>query len=132
MKIKSFECPEFIKNNEKKNAWNIKRLVDDSFVPSAHRTSILYSRLTHFMSASSVQWNNQRLCFWFRLGHKFFFSQLKNLSGTKTGWDEKRPKHLCAQLVFLFCFVFQPLNDFYLNIESYFNYSTELSLDFQI
>ena len=32
----------------KKNTWNVKRLVDDSFVPSAQRPSVLYSRLTVF------------------------------------------------------------------------------------
>ena len=47
MKIKSFECPKSIGNYEKKKKnWNIKRLVDGSFVPSAQRTSVLYSRLT--------------------------------------------------------------------------------------
>ena len=33
----------------KKNTWNVKRLVDDSFVPSARQTSKLYSRLTDFL-----------------------------------------------------------------------------------
>ena len=32
----------------KKNTWNIRRLVDESFVPSAQRTSVLYCRLTDF------------------------------------------------------------------------------------
>ena len=32
----------------KKNAWNVKHLVDGSFVPSAQRTIVLYSRLTDF------------------------------------------------------------------------------------
>ena len=30
MKIKSFECPKSIKNYEKEDTWNFKRLVDDS------------------------------------------------------------------------------------------------------
>ena len=30
------------------NEWNIRRLVDESFVPSAQQTSILYCRLTDF------------------------------------------------------------------------------------
>ena len=33
IKIKSFECPKSIRNYEKKNnAWNIRRLVDESFI----------------------------------------------------------------------------------------------------
>ena len=30
MKIESFDCPKSIKDYEKKNTWNVKRLVDDS------------------------------------------------------------------------------------------------------
>ena len=48
MKKKYFECPESIRNYEKKNTWNFRRLVDESFVPSAQRTSVLYCRLTDF------------------------------------------------------------------------------------
>ena len=37
IKIKSFECPKSIRNNEKiNNAWNIRRLVNEYFV---HRPS---------------------------------------------------------------------------------------------
>ena len=43
IKIKSFECPKSIRNYEKKNnAWNIRRLVDESFIPVTQQTSILY------------------------------------------------------------------------------------------
>ena len=50
MKVKSFDCPKSIRNYEtKKNTWNVKRLVDDLFVPLAHQTSILYSRLADFI-----------------------------------------------------------------------------------
>ena len=31
-----------------KNTWNIRCLVDELFVPSAHRPSVLYCRLTDF------------------------------------------------------------------------------------
>ena len=34
IKTNSFECPKSIRNYEKNNAWNIRRLVDESFVPS--------------------------------------------------------------------------------------------------
>ena len=33
----------------KKNTWNVRRLVNKSFVPSAQRTSVLYCRLTDFI-----------------------------------------------------------------------------------
>ena len=33
---------------KKNNAWNIRRLVDESFILSAQRTSVLYCRLTDF------------------------------------------------------------------------------------
>ena len=39
----------------KKNTWNFKRLVDDSFVPLAQRTSVLYSRLTDFIIHSKIK-----------------------------------------------------------------------------
>ena len=39
----------------KKTTWNIRRLVDDSFVPSARRTSVLYCRLTDFMQESRTE-----------------------------------------------------------------------------
>ena len=37
IKIKSFECPKSIRNYGKNKAWNIRRLVDESFVPSTQR-----------------------------------------------------------------------------------------------
>ena len=37
MKVKSFECPKSIRNYKKNNAWNIRRLVDNSFVPANQR-----------------------------------------------------------------------------------------------
>ena len=43
IKIKSFECLKSIRNYEKNNnAWNIRRLVDESFVPMTQRPSISY------------------------------------------------------------------------------------------
>ena len=39
-----------IRNYEKKNIWNVRRLVDESFVPSAQRTSVLFCRLSDFTS----------------------------------------------------------------------------------
>ena len=36
---------------KKNNAWNIRRLVDESFVPASQRTIVLYCRLTDFKIA---------------------------------------------------------------------------------
>ena len=52
IKIKSFECPKPISNYKKNNAWNIRRLVNDSFVPANQRTSVLYCRLSHFRASA--------------------------------------------------------------------------------
>ena len=41
MKIKNFECHKSIKNLKKNNDWNIRRLVDESFVPANQQTSKL-------------------------------------------------------------------------------------------
>ena len=38
---KSFEFPKSIRNDEKINAWNIRRLVDESFVPATQWTTVL-------------------------------------------------------------------------------------------
>ena len=43
-------------DGELKNTWNVRRLIDESFVPSAQRTSVLYCRL------SDLWWGN-KLCF---------------------------------------------------------------------
>ena len=40
---------------KKNNAWNIRRLVDESFVPASQRTSVLYCRLTDFKSDNRHQ-----------------------------------------------------------------------------
>ena len=50
IKIKSFECPKSMKNYLKKNTWNIRHLVHDSFVPSSKRPRVLYCKLTDFRS----------------------------------------------------------------------------------
>ena len=39
--------------------WNIRRLVDESFVPSAKQTSVLYCRLTDFYASPKV--NSEKL-----------------------------------------------------------------------
>ena len=50
-KLKGFFAKNFANNFARfyeKNTWNIRSLVDESFVPSAQRTSILYCRLMDF------------------------------------------------------------------------------------
>ena len=54
IKIKSFECPKSIKSIKKPNTWNIRLLVDDSFVPSSKQPSIIHCRLTDFKTSSKV------------------------------------------------------------------------------
>ena len=48
IKIKSFESPKSIKKYQKKYTWNIRFLVDDSFVPSSKLPSMIYLLLTDF------------------------------------------------------------------------------------
>ena len=37
-----------IRNDEKNIAWNIRILIDESFVPVSQRTNVLYCRLMDF------------------------------------------------------------------------------------
>ena len=56
---------DFMKKN---NTWNIRRLVDESFVPSAQRTSVIYCRLTDLWSQDgwvmppSLKWARLSSC----------------------------------------------------------------------
>ena len=45
IKIKTFECPKSIRNFEKNNAWNIRHLVNELFVPLTQHASVLFWRL---------------------------------------------------------------------------------------
>ena len=60
------------------NTWNINRLDNESFVPSAHRTSVLYSRLSDFkkhkVKVSSCS------C-WIKFCHLNFFQKFPNFFG---------------------------------------------------
>ena len=56
----SFECPKSIKSIKKNNTWNIRLLVDDSFVPSSKQPSVIYCRLTDFLSIVKNQNNKGR------------------------------------------------------------------------
>jgi hypothetical protein len=49
IKVKSFECPKSVIDLIKNNAWNIRRLVDDSFVPANQQTSVLYPHLCTYV-----------------------------------------------------------------------------------
>ena len=72
-------CKEFCKKSWKKNnIWNIRRLVDDSFVPSSKRPSIWYCKLTNF------NWEISR--------QKLTFSLYKNC--TCTNWPASKIQKL--------------------------------------
>ena len=45
----------FARNHEKSSTWNIRCLVDDSFVPSSKRPSVSYCKLTDFCILTSVE-----------------------------------------------------------------------------
>ena len=45
IKIKSFECTKSIKSIKIDNTWNIRLLVNDSFVPSSKQPFVIYCRL---------------------------------------------------------------------------------------
>ena len=62
------------KSWKKNNIWNIRRLVDDSFVPSSKRPSIWYCKLTNFN--------------WERSRQKLTFSLYKNC--TCTNWPASK------------------------------------------
>ena len=73
IKIKSFECPKSIKNYEKSNAWNIKRLVDESFVPSTHRPSepLYYIEDCWIFAMATLGLKEMGKFLWKRQGKKF-------------------------------------------------------------
>ena len=51
IKIKSFECPKSIRNYEKNNAWNIRRLVDESFVPATPVIQRIILKIVEFQNS---------------------------------------------------------------------------------
>ena len=58
-KLKGFFAKNFANNfarfyEKKNNTWNIRRLVDELFVPSAQRTSVIHCRLTDFRRVSRL------------------------------------------------------------------------------
>ena len=55
MKIKNFECPKYIRSYEKIYTWSIICLVDELFVPSAQRTTVLYCRLSDLRTCFSIE-----------------------------------------------------------------------------
>ena len=44
----------FVRNFEKKNTWNIRCLVVESFVPATQRTSVFYWMLSDFKKAQGI------------------------------------------------------------------------------
>ena len=94
MKVKSFECPKSIRNNEKNNTWNIRCLVDEtclvneSFVPAPQRTRVLlYCRLTDFWRVHLKISEN----FFFGEANKAMISKLKYCK--QIDWDYVKLKN---------------------------------------
>ena len=69
IRIKSFGCPKSwrsvpietsmpkpIKSIKENKTWNIRPLVDDSFVSSSKQPSVIYCRLTDFTMAEAAWW----------------------------------------------------------------------------
>ena len=54
-KKRSFDCPKSIRNYKRNNAWNIRHLVDDSFVPLSKRPIISYCKSADFKSGQTFQ-----------------------------------------------------------------------------
>ena len=55
IKIEIFECPKSIRNYEKNNAWNIRQLVGESFVPANQLTSVLLSDFKFVLMCSDLK-----------------------------------------------------------------------------
>jgi hypothetical protein len=49
------ENSKFMRNYKKNNAWNIGRLVNESFVPANQRTTVLYCRLSDFVDCRTFE-----------------------------------------------------------------------------
>ena len=58
IKTKSFEGPKSIRNYEKNNAWNIRRLVDESFVPLTQRIILKIVGFLDFRTTLDLQFQN--------------------------------------------------------------------------
>ena len=52
IEILGFECLKSIRNYEKKNAWNIRCLVDESFVQASHQVIVICFRLSDLQIAT--------------------------------------------------------------------------------
>ena len=99
---------------KKNNTWNIRRLVDDSFVPSSKQPSVLYCKLTdfklrkwHFKRDFNLQMDN---LFVIHI-HKKCFSLCKSLV-------------ICRKLYLMFYFHFSTCNPFQnsRNIKDFLDY----------
>ena len=66
IKINSFECPNSIKNYEKNNAWSIRRLINESFVPANYRRLSDFNTVGHLL-------NHQLRGFWQCQSPHFFY-----------------------------------------------------------
>ena len=51
----------FARNYEKNNTWNIRRLVNESFVPANQQTSVSYCRLKNFLAVPAALTQKQNM-----------------------------------------------------------------------
>ena len=108
----------FARNYEKISTWNIRRLVDESFVPATQRPSALYWRLSDFwLKLMSIPHHIKKHPLWSRkLGKtawhiKYAFANFKAswpsgqscmMIGSKEGWNMKRNMLTTSDSIFYF------------------------------
>ena len=64
IEIKSFECLKVYKKYKKNNTWNIRLLVDDSFVPSYKQPSVIDWRIFGLKTnAKHLSWLAENVCY---------------------------------------------------------------------
>ena len=81
-----------LRNYEKNNTWNIRRLVDDSFGPSSQRTRVLHCKLTDFWKQVTLEPCAQ----WLHLKAKIVLPFPNHQIRLQNGFDPKVNPQLCA------------------------------------
>ena len=103
---------EYSKNYEKNNAWNIRRLVNESFVPATQQTSVLYCRLSDF-STIIIAILLERPFISFGLRHHCLEADLQFSAVKRHGTFLMRMNGL---RIFSFLCDFFPINTFFSNL----------------
>ena len=85
--IERIFAKNFARNHEKKsNTWNIRRLINDSFVPSSKRPIVLYCKLTDLSLPFTDAASSGLMCF-IKIAHRgtyiqWTFSRVRQVTGT--------------------------------------------------